>query len=140
MAKRYKQIEDELWDKIDTSGGPDACWPWTGNTAHGYGITSDGKKAHRVTYGILVEGIIPGMDICHKCDNPPCCNPAHLFQGTALDNWRDMVRKGRDNGNGRRLYKAKYVRLGSVVADMIEGGNIDPATGDHIGTRTVFVK
>lgn len=86
---------------IDRSGGEGACWPWTGYTQNGYGVLKYGRRgsspvrAHRVAYE-LAHGLIPeGLFVCHHCDNPPCCNPAHLFVGTAADNAQDMVAKGR---------------------------------------------
>ena len=84
---------------VDSSGGPDACWPWLlSRWKAGYGkITVRGKsrKAHRVAYTKSV-GVIPdGLCICHHCDNPPCCNPKHLFAGTEQDNTDDKCRKGR---------------------------------------------
>jgi hypothetical protein len=92
-------MADRFWPKVDRGAGPDACWPWTASTTHGYGqIGVPGTrphKAHRVAWE-LTNGPIPdGLLVCHRCDNPPCCNPAHLFLGTNADNMRDMVAKGR---------------------------------------------
>lgn len=81
---------------VDSSGGPDACWPWMGHRdSEGYGRYG-GQRAHRIA--ARNAGMdISGKFVCHRCDNPPCCNPAHLFVGTALDNARDMVSKGRQS-------------------------------------------
>lgn len=95
-------IPHRFWSQVDKSGGPNACWEWTGSLRNGYGQMSylDGGKTrnegtHRVAWR-LTNGPIPdGMFVCHACDNPPCCNPSHLFLGTALDNNRDANRKGR---------------------------------------------
>ena len=88
------------------------CWEWTGVNCFGYGlIPYKGKmvRTHRAA-AFLWLGIPLGSRklICHKCDNPPCFNPDHLFAGTHADNMRDMVLKGRskprkgvENGNSR---------------------------------------
>lgn len=109
--------EEQFWAKVDRSGGPDACWPWTANRlAQGYGrFWSDGKscKSHRAAWE-FVNGQIPdGMCICHSCDNPPCCNPAHLWLGTNRDNIADRDRKGRTAKGDRtrsRLYPESLPR------------------------------
>lgn len=87
-----------LWGRIDQRG-PGECWEWTGNrSVRGYGqLRVDGRtvRAHRLAYELTHGPIPPGLMICHSCDNPPCCNPAHLWAGTARDNNHDMVAKGR---------------------------------------------
>lgn len=75
------------------------CWIWIGSLVRGwYGQTSVNKKrayVHRLAYEETYGPIPAGMFVCHKCDIPSCCNPQHLFLGTAADNIRDMVRKNR---------------------------------------------
>jgi hypothetical protein len=90
-------------------GEPDACWPWTGaDKGGGYGAFRVGRRierTHRIAY-TLAHGAIPdGLDVCHSCDNPPCCNPRHLFAGTKADNAHDRDAKGRNIGP--QLWKAK---------------------------------
>jgi len=81
---------------VDKSGD---CWKWTGPLSDGgYGKFSCGqvkRRAHRVAYEMYVGPIPDGMHVLHRCDNPPCVNPTHLFLGTHLDNMRDMEAKGR---------------------------------------------
>lgn len=75
------------------------CWVWTGtlNTNRYGAICVDRRPwlAHRLSYHLFVGPIPDGRLVCHHCDNRPCVRPDHLFLGTALDNVRDMIAKGR---------------------------------------------
>jgi len=95
-----KEAVDSFWGKMKV-GGTSECWEWQGSKdAFGYGtcnIThqSGTKRAHRVAF-ILTFGEIPeGIWVCHKCDNPGCANPHHMFLGTPAMNNLDRDRKGR---------------------------------------------
>jgi hypothetical protein len=85
---------------VDTGGGPDTCWSWTGGRATGgYGnFWAGGSQvlAHRWLLSFLRgQPICPGEVVCHRCDNPPCVNPAHLYVGDHFTNMQDMVERGR---------------------------------------------
>ena len=77
----------------------DGCWDWLANKdSCGYGkFKVSGKlcSAHRVAYTLYVGEIPEGLYVCHKCDNPGCVNPSHLFLGTQTDNMRDCFAKNR---------------------------------------------
>jgi hypothetical protein len=81
---------------------PSGCQEWTGCRGKwGYGSVRVKQKtmlAHRVSYTVFVGPIPDGILVLHKCDNPPCINPDHLFLGTNLDNVRDRNAKGRTRG------------------------------------------
>lgn len=87
-----------FWSNV-TVGEPNACWPWTGRVSRdGYGrIKGLGQSwvASRLSWTIHFGDVPAGLVVCHRCDNPPCVNPAHLFLGTHKDNAQDSVRKGR---------------------------------------------
>lgn len=88
-----------FWPKIDVAGA-DECWNWNAGFGHGgYGLFQLNKRAigaHRIAWTIAF-GEIPQDKpfICHRCDNPKCCNPSHLFAGTPNDNVQDCKSKGR---------------------------------------------
>lgn len=86
-----------FWKYVKITQG---CWEWSGYIgAGGYGVISsdDGKlmKAHRLSWSIKHGPIPDGLKVCHKCDNPKCVNPSHLFLGTQSDNVQDCKKKGR---------------------------------------------
>ncbi len=104
VAQSTAALDDRFWSKVDKSG---SCWVWTGGSSRpgGYGSVYQRwdqahrrpvmASAHRLSYADAYGPIPEGMDVCHRCDNPPCVRPSHLFVGTARDNGRDMARKGR---------------------------------------------
>lgn len=92
-------LEKRFWSKVNCGGSPDVCWEWTRcKASSGYGqirINGKARYAHRVSWA-LVNGAIPdGQWVLHRCDNPGCCNPNHLFLGDCVANNDDMRSKGR---------------------------------------------
>lgn len=109
MTRKTKPVIERVLERIvlDEYTG---CWEWTGaQHEHGYGIIGLGRRedgidrVHRVTYRHYVGDIPDGMFVLHRCDNRQCCNPKHLFLGSAGDNSRDMVEKGRFTTPNARL-------------------------------------
>lgn len=117
MIHRPDVLAQRFWPKV-AKGDPAECWIWNGaRVRKGYGkikaVAPDKAtlSAHRVAYEFAVGPIPSGMMVCHRCDNPPCVNPDHLFVGTATDNRADQQRKGRFNPGDRFGAKGSNARL-----------------------------
>lgn len=134
-------VAERFWSKVDRSGGASACWPWRPSKQqplHGQFFVSKERgivPAH--TYAVeLVTGqsCPPGKEGCHRCDNPPCCNPAHVYYGTRQQNVDDMWTRGR----GRRGSRHRYALLAetSVLAirERFAAGETSPALAAEFGT------
>jgi hypothetical protein len=90
-------LEERFWPLVQKQD--EGCWLWIGNRVHsGYGrLTYDSKtdRAHRISWRLTYGEIPDGLLVCHRCDNPPCVRPEHLFLGTNKDNMQDMASKHR---------------------------------------------
>ena len=106
-----RSTEERFFSFVDKSGGDDSCWLWTGaKFRRGYGqfkVEPYNVKAHRWSYAHFIGEIPEGMFVCHRCDNPSCVNPTHLFIGDHKDNMRDMKVKGRA-ASGDRHWHSLY--------------------------------
>lgn len=97
------EIEERFWEKV-TRAGPDDCWPWLASlNHHGYGrfkiASYTSRHANRVAW-VIAHRVEPAPELVirHSCDNPRCCNPAHLLLGTHADNAADKMQRGRWRG------------------------------------------
>ncbi|MER6325795.1 hypothetical protein [Streptomyces coelicoflavus] len=99
--KQYRNLTPEQrWAiNVDTSGGPDACWPWKGTVLRGYGRMRINDRSIYVTRWlmsqILERELTRAELVRHRCDNSVCANPSHLELGSHTDNMRDIVERGR---------------------------------------------
>lgn len=97
---------ERFWSKV-LVGGAGECWLWLAcRNKNGYGLFRyKGDPPHNigrahVAAWRIVNGDTGGLHVLHRCDNPPCCNPEHLFLGTQQENIEDMHRKGRYRKRG----------------------------------------
>lgn len=151
MAARHWPLAIErFFCGIDDPGNDDECWPWMRvRDKDGYGLfVVDGRhvRTHRYSYEIHSGPIPEGQDVLHSCDNPPCCNPNHLWLGTDADNAADSMRKGRracGSRHGRAKLteaqvielRARYAAGGVVQRELAEDYDISHALVSFITTR-----
>lgn len=119
----YLEAGERLWLRVNVAD-PGSCWEWQGTVnSHGYGTIRDhclSRGCHVVAYESRVGPVPSGLMVCHTCDNRKCCNPSHLFLGTALDNNRDRVRKGRCNSaRGRATGHAKLTEHDAALIRLL---------------------
>lgn len=145
MRRNKPHTEQSFWDTVDKSG---QCWVWMGHKhRQGYGrLKFEGKTwlAHRLAYLFFYKNLPCGLDVMHKCDNPPCVNPAHLSLGTHADNMKDAAQKGRLGVKGKlsiytiRAIRAAHKSLGIGPKDLGEVYNIDRGSMSRILTNKSY--
>jgi predicted XRE-type DNA-binding protein len=123
---RLLLLEQRLWNKT-IKGGPDECWEWQGSKhrfGHGRIGAGPGTRrllyTHRLSWEIHNGPIPEGMCVLHRCDNPPCSNPDHLFLGTKADNTADMKSKGRASGGAKKPAKGETHYNAKLTDSQIE--------------------
>lgn len=131
---------DRFWQKI-AKGKDDECWNWTASCAgKGYGQIKPPKGfgrrnhyAHRVAFTLTHGGIPDGLEICHRCDNPKCCNPRHLFAGTRADNAADMAEKMRSTWGERSGTCKLTTEQVEELRDELSAGTPQRVIADYFG-------
>lgn len=142
-----RDIPARFWEKV-AIGQFDDCWPWCAaiDRETGYGAFSFSKSArlflpfekkgnaiaaHRVAFFLHTGSINPALNICHTCDNRPCCNYDHLFEGTQADNMHDM----HDKGRGARGETHGMAKISEAVAKEVSCLRNTGMSGIAVGRR-----
>lgn len=126
-----------FWAKVDKENS-NGCWPWLGarrSKSVPYGQVKFEKKmmtAHRVAFILTYGAIESGKYILHSCDNPPCCNPAHLSEGTHADNMRDMTQKKRRPGLHRDINPSSKVTSAQAALIVAEHDSLPRSCARHV--------
>lgn len=130
--------KERFLSRVDRQGIDD-CWEWTGGRwTNGYGyLIQAGKslRAHRVAVELATGVPVPAhLEVCHRCDNPPCCNPSHLWVGTAAENAADREQKGR----GRWRHPITPVMIARMVK-LRSSGLMYREVADEVGVSITTV-
>lgn len=114
-----------FWSKVDIKS-ENECWNWLGCKIKGYGTIKLNQKpirTHRLSYFLTYGEITTGLLICHKCNNPSCCNPNHLYAGTNKENTQDIINSGNFKMVGESHWNSKltFVQV-SEIRELLSQG------------------
>jgi HNH endonuclease len=128
----YKSLADQLYSNIEVDDKTN-CWNWTKyKNKKGYGTVKINKTmqlAHRMSYKQATGSLLDKKHVLHRCDNPSCINPDHLWEGDNLDNVIDKVNKGRQ---GSKLTKQDAIDIKNSTKTTAELQQLYPVTAGHI--------
>lgn len=142
-AEKIPSLHERFWSKVDIRSDRE-CWPWTAAVRRkneGYGaFWYQGRHIPATRMALKLNGIdVPdGMEVCHSCDNPNCCNPSHLFVGTRQENNADKVSKGR-HARMEKTGTAKVDR-GVVISIRNEVRALRAINGRKFGAKNLAAK
>lgn len=143
------EFNETLNQRFADKCGPkdsNGCIPWKGQkTAKGYGIVRIGgvnsfrTTAHRVAWVLVHGDLKPGLCVLHKCDNPECVNPEHLFVGSQQDNVTDMVSKKRHSWRERTPWQKLDAGNIKTVFDLRRAGHTQQEVADRLGVSRPLI-
>lgn len=134
---RRTDVNHSFWSRLERNKAT-GCWEWQGGTTtFGYGAVGFGTKfytTHRLAYQLCCGDIPDGLFVLHKCDNPKCCHPAHLYAGTPRDNMIDVAKRG------RKKTKLTRDQVKEIRAACDAGKESYPKIGKRFGVSGVMVR
>jgi hypothetical protein len=134
--RRAKSLEEKFWTKVKINTNSNLCWEWTASVdKHGYGQMTVNKKhmtSSRIVWELYYGKIPENLCVCHKCDNPLCVNPDHLFLGTHKDNSVDMRNKKR---NTMCMAKLSWEEVNKIRNDYQFGNVTQKSLGKEYGVN-----
>ena len=133
-----------FWNRVNVPSNKKLCWNWKASTRGiGYGQVSFKNKklyTHRVVWELSYGAIPDGLFVLHKCDNPLCVNPNHLFLGTNQDNMTDKVKKGRQShGESSKLSKLSSVQIDDIRKRYRRGKISQQSLADEMGVSQSLI-
>jgi hypothetical protein len=144
-ASFAERLEFTGWTEVVRRPDLGPCWEWNGGKYEsGYGQVAIGRErsypAHRIAHLTWIGPLEEGQHVCHRCDNPPCMNPAHLFAGTRKDNMQDCAQKDRTcHGERHGAHKLTEAEVRDIRAAYATGRFSQRALGEAYGVSQTNV-
>ena len=139
-----RRVSESFWSLVDIRGVGE-CWSWRGSRCkEGYGVLRVKRhrtlRAHRVAWELSSGGRLGGRFACHHCDNPSCCNPAHIYAGDTYTNMRDVARRGRQRGSRNGNAKLDEGKVAEIRRRIAAGHNNTHIAKDYGVTHQMISK